>query len=95
MENRLYFNKNRICKRIIRAFKESKEDCLTFQEIENILFEQRTSTGKLFTNNFTTQTISQTLNKYPFFEKIGTKMVKTVVGDKVKVNCWAIIEEEE
>ena len=94
MKHGLHFNKNNTCKRIIRAFEESGETLLTTQEIVNILFQQRTSTGKLFTNNFTRHTITQTLNKYPFFTKVGNKTVRDN-KTSYKVNCWAIVEEEE
>ena len=95
MENRLYFNRNKICRRIFRAFRESNEETLTTQEIINALFEQKTATGKPFINRFTKQTITQTLNKYPFFLKTGTKTVKSIAGNTMNVNCWAIVEEEE
>tara|TARA_R100000353_G_scaffold36770_2_gene29290 strand:- start:7535 stop:7819 length:285 start_codon:yes stop_codon:yes gene_type:complete len=94
MKHGLQFNKNNTCKRIIRAFEESGEKALTTQEIVNILFQQRTSTGKLFTNNFTRHTITQTLNKYPFFTKVGSKTVKDR-NTGYSVNCWSIVEEEE
>lgn len=94
MKHGLHFNKNNTCKRIIRAFEESGETFLTTQEIVNILFQQRTSTGKLFTNNFTRHTITQTLNKYPFFTKVGNKKIRDK-KTSYSVNCWAIVEEEE
>jgi len=92
MENRLYFNKNKICRRIFRVFKESNEEALTTQEIINALFEQTTTSGKPFINRFTKQTITQTLNKYPFFLKAGTRTVKSISGNNMNVNCWKVKE---
>ena len=94
MENRIYFIKNNTCKRIFKAFNESEEKSLTTQEIINALFMQRSSTGKPLINRFTTQTITQTLNKYPFFVKTGTKKIKSVMGNSMKVNTWSLAEVE-
>ena len=94
MENRVYFNINNICKRIFRAFEESDEKLLTTQEIINALCDQRTKTGKLYSNEFSKGTITQTLNKYPYFIKMGLRTVKSITGNTMKVNTWSLTEVE-
>ena len=94
MENKIYFVKNNTCKRIIKVFDESEEEALTTQEIINALCDQRTKTGKLYSNEFSKGTITQTLNKYPYFIKMGLKTVKSITGNTMKVNTWSLTEVE-
>ena len=89
-ENRAYFNKNRICKRIIRAFNESENECLTSQEVFSLLLDQTTKKGTKFTITYTKQNIAQTLNKYPFFEKSGVTKSKSMANNSMTVCCWRL-----
>ena len=70
MENRLNFIKNKMCKRIIRAFKESKEDLL--YELGDVLWYL---SNLAFELNYTLEDVAK-VN----LDKLGVRMK----NDKIK-----------
>ncbi len=89
-ENKAYFNMNKNCRRIIRAFEEGEESVLTTHQIYCRLLEQTGTTGKRLVNCPSRQTLAQTLNKYPFFEKAGMSREKSIGGNGMDVCLWRI-----
>ena len=89
-ENKLYWKKNRICTRIIRAFSESEKKSLTTKEIFHLMLDQTNRHGAKYISNFTMQKVSQILNKYPFFEKVGMQYVKSAGNNGMQVCVWKV-----
>jgi len=88
-ENRVYWNSN-TCKRIIKAFDQSDELVLSTQQIHSIMMEQRNTYGAKLKSCPTRQSVAQTLNKYPFFEKAGMSREKSIGGNGMNVCLWRI-----
>ena len=89
-ENKLYWKKNRICTRIIRAFSESEKKTLTTKEIFHLMLDQTNRHGAKYISNFTMQKVSLILNKYPFFEKSGVTKSKSMANNSMTVCCWRL-----
>lgn len=96
-ENRLYWKKNKICTRIIRAFSESENKAMTTREIFYLMLDQKNHRGANCRSNFTVQKVAQILNKYPFFEKSGTKYARSMLNNTMQVCVWSLtaLGEEE
>ena len=96
-ENKPYFTKNRHCKRIIRAFKESDSDILTTLEIYSLLLDQTNAAGGRLVTHPSMPQVTNNLCKFPFFKKVGIVMGMSKVGNRMKVARWQLTElgEEE
>ena len=93
-ENRLYFRKTTNVKRIIRVFEEHGDNIST-QQIMDFLFDQKSKKGTRYLKQPKRGTVAQLLNKYPFFERIGTTKEKSLTNNKMAVALWKLNDEEE
>jgi len=87
-DNRPNFKLTNHCKRVISIL-ENKSN-LTTKEIHVMLLNQKSFTGKNYRRNPTKGQLAQILNKYPYFERVGTTVKHTVSRPNVKVAVWKL-----
>lgn len=94
-ENKIYYTKGVFFNRIVKVLRDAE---LTVGEISDRLKEQKSALGRPHRRHPTTSQITQTLTKYPHFEKseFGNFGVSGL-GYSTKVGKWKLskLGEEE
>tara|TARA_R100001015_G_C4628590_1_gene188807 strand:+ start:1564 stop:1851 length:288 start_codon:yes stop_codon:yes gene_type:complete len=93
-ENRPYYKRDRHINRLIRVFNEHGNDLSTNQIMDH-LSNQRSVTGLLYTNQPHKGKVAQYLSKYPYFERVGTSIEKSIANNKMRVAVWKLAEDIE
>tara|TARA_R110001592_G_scaffold122066_1_gene328472 strand:+ start:883 stop:1179 length:297 start_codon:yes stop_codon:yes gene_type:complete len=96
-ENKVYWNKNNTCKRIIKAFRQSEKKQLSTHQIYTILLEQKNSYGGKLRTCPSRHSLAQTLSKFPYFSKAGITSETSIGNNGMKVCVWKLsaLGEEE
>ena len=90
--NKLNYPITNTIKRIFRAFEENG-DKLSTNEIYAIMLNQvQLRGGRVYSKNPSKGTLSQILNKYPYFRKAGYVDESNINGHRIRICTWEVNE---